>query len=122
MDGFTRVVDIAVIVGMAYLTFAMALAGWFAGLRRGEAVTLLPEQSSRRRNLWVQPGLVAVSLSVLAVLIYGAVGPCSRKGVAGACDAPALVRPCAFRASNHPGALCPADARPDVGHKYEPGG
>jgi len=70
MDAFLWIVDIVVVVGMAYLVFAMTLAGWLAGLRRGEAVTLLPEQGSRRRNLWVQTALVVVSLAVFAVLIY----------------------------------------------------
>lgn len=67
---FTWFVDIVVILGMAYLTFAMALAGWFAGLRRGEAVTLLPKQDSRSRNLSLQIGLVFISLVLCAALIY----------------------------------------------------
>ncbi len=70
MDGFTLFIDIVVILGIAYLTFAMALAGWLAGLRRGEAVTLLPEQSSRARTLWLQVGVVVASLGLCAALIY----------------------------------------------------
>jgi len=70
MDIFSWIVNIIVIVGMAYLTFAMALAGWFAGLRRGEAVTLLPEQGSRTKNLWAQAGIVVVSLVLSAAVIY----------------------------------------------------
>lgn len=64
------VVDVVFVLGMGYLTFAMALAGWLAALRRGEAVTLLPEQRSRAGNLWAQVGLVLVSLALCAVLIY----------------------------------------------------
>jgi protein-S-isoprenylcysteine O-methyltransferase Ste14 len=70
MNGIRWLVNGVVIVGMAYLTFAMTLAGWVAGLRKGQAVTLLPEQSTRTRNLSLQLGLVAVSLAVCAGLIY----------------------------------------------------
>jgi protein-S-isoprenylcysteine O-methyltransferase Ste14 len=42
LDTFNWIVNVVVIAGVAYLAFAMALAGWIAGLRRGEAVTLLP--------------------------------------------------------------------------------
>jgi hypothetical protein len=51
MDGLTWFTDIVVILGMGYLAFAMALAGWLAALRRGEAVSLLVQQGSRARNL-----------------------------------------------------------------------
>jgi protein-S-isoprenylcysteine O-methyltransferase Ste14 len=70
MDAYTWFVDVVVILGMAYLTFAMALSGWIAGLRRGEAVTLLPEQSSRTRNLLAQLGLAVISLALCAGLAY----------------------------------------------------
>jgi len=70
MDLRSRIVDIVVVAGIAYLIFAMALAGWIAGLRRGEAVTLLSEQGSRARNLALQIGVGVVSLGVCAVLVY----------------------------------------------------
>jgi protein-S-isoprenylcysteine O-methyltransferase Ste14 len=70
MDVLTRIVDIVVILGMAYLIFAMALAGWIAGLRRGEAVTLLPEQGSTARNLALQIGVGVISLGACAALVY----------------------------------------------------
>jgi protein-S-isoprenylcysteine O-methyltransferase Ste14 len=70
MGVLTWVVNILVILGMAYITFAMALAGWFAGLRRGEAVTLLPEQGSRAKNLAFQIGVAVVSLGVCVALVY----------------------------------------------------
>ena len=68
MDVLSRIVDIVVILGMAYLIFAMALAGWIAGLRRGEAVTLLTEPGSTARNLALQIGVGIVSLGVCAAL------------------------------------------------------
>jgi protein-S-isoprenylcysteine O-methyltransferase Ste14 len=70
MDDFTWLVDATVILGVAYLSFAMALAGWFAGLRRGEAVTLLPERGSGPSKFWVQIAIALFSLVLCAALIY----------------------------------------------------
>jgi hypothetical protein len=54
MKTFDMIVNWIVILGMFYLTFVMALAGWIAGLRKGEAVTLLPERSSRTPTARIQ--------------------------------------------------------------------
>jgi protein-S-isoprenylcysteine O-methyltransferase Ste14 len=70
LDTFNLIVNAVVIVGVAYLAFAMALAGWIAGLRRGEAVTLLPARGDGAGTLATQLGLVLVSLAVCAVLFY----------------------------------------------------
>ncbi len=70
MDTFTLIVNAIVIVGVAYLSFAMALAGWIAGLRRGEAVTLLPARGDGAGSMAAQLGLVFVSLIVCVVLFY----------------------------------------------------
>ena len=70
MDAFNWIVNAVVIVGVAYLAFAMALAGWIAGLRRGEAVTLLPARGDGAGTLAAQLSLVLVSLVVCAVLFY----------------------------------------------------
>ncbi len=70
MDIFNLIVNVIVAVGVAYLAFAMALAGWIAGLRKGEAVTLLPARGNGAGSLAAQLGLVLVSLVVCAVLFY----------------------------------------------------
>jgi len=70
LDTFGWIVNAVVIVGVGYLAFAMALAGWIAGLRRGEAVTLLPARGSGAGALAAQLGLVLVSLVACAVLFY----------------------------------------------------
>jgi protein-S-isoprenylcysteine O-methyltransferase Ste14 len=70
LDTFNWIVNAVVIVGVAYLAFAMALAGWIAGLRRGQAVTLLPARGGGAGSLAAQLGLVLVSLVVCAVLFY----------------------------------------------------
>lgn len=68
MDRTAWVVNAIVLLGVGYLAFVMALAGWFAGLRRGEAVTLLPDRGGRS-GWWVQLALVVVSLAVCVGLI-----------------------------------------------------
>ncbi len=63
-------VNVIVIAGMAYLSFVMALAGWVAGLRRGEAVALLPVHGNRSTVLAAQLGLVLVGLLLAAALLF----------------------------------------------------
>jgi hypothetical protein len=70
MRTFEMIVNGIVIVGMFYLAFIMALAGWLSGLRKGEAVTLLPERKNRVRPAWAQAVFVLVSLAISALLIY----------------------------------------------------
>ncbi len=64
------IIDAVVIAGLAYLSFAMALAGWFASLRRGEAVTLVPMRGGRGAVLAAQLAMVVVGLFLSAALIY----------------------------------------------------
>jgi protein-S-isoprenylcysteine O-methyltransferase Ste14 len=64
------IVNGIVIAGMLYLVVVMALGGWVAGLRRGQAVTLLPEQGNRAWPAWAQVGFVLVSLAISALLFY----------------------------------------------------
>ena len=63
-----RLVDVVVILGVAYLSFAMALAGWIAALRRGEGVTLLPARGGRKAGFWKEMGLVAACLAAFYLL------------------------------------------------------
>jgi protein-S-isoprenylcysteine O-methyltransferase Ste14 len=67
---YDMIINVVVILGIFYLTFVMALAGWIAGLRKGEAVTLLPERSSRTPMARFQLGFVLVSLVVSIFIIY----------------------------------------------------
>ena len=68
MDMADWVVNGVVLLGVGYLSFVMALAGWFAGLRRGEAVTLLPQQGGR--SGWgAQLVLVIAGLAISVVLL-----------------------------------------------------
>jgi len=67
---FSLIVNTIVIVGMIYLTFLMALAGWVASLRKGQAVTLLPERGKRRWPAWAQIAFVLLSLVIAGALFY----------------------------------------------------
>ncbi len=63
-------VNIIVIIGVAYLSFVMALAGWLAGLKRGEAVTLVKTRGDGKLGMWAQIALVIFSLILTALLFY----------------------------------------------------
>ena len=70
MKTFDIIVNGIVLLGLFYLTFVMALAGWFAGLRKGEAVTLLPERGDRSTKTWIQAIFALATLAVSILLIY----------------------------------------------------
>jgi hypothetical protein len=38
------VLNLNVILSLIYLSFGMALGGWIAAMRRGEAVTIIPKK------------------------------------------------------------------------------
>ena len=65
---FSWIVNVIVIVGVIYLTFGMALAGWVASLRKGQAVTLLPERGNRRWPPWAQLAFALLSLVLAGAL------------------------------------------------------
>lgn len=67
---FAWIVNIIVIIGVAYLSFAMALAGWIAGLKRGEAVTLVKTRDSGQHGMAAQIALVIFALIITALLFY----------------------------------------------------
>jgi protein-S-isoprenylcysteine O-methyltransferase Ste14 len=67
---FRLIVNVVVIAGVMYLTFGMALAGWVASLRKGQAVTLLPERGNRRWPAWAQLAFVLLSLVLAGALFY----------------------------------------------------
>ncbi len=67
---FTWMVNIIVILGVVYLSFAMALTGWIAGLKRGEAVTLIKTKDNSQVNFWAQIGLVVFALIITVLLLY----------------------------------------------------
>jgi len=67
---FNWIAAVIVIVSLVYLSFVLTLADWLAALRKGQAVTLLPERKGRTWPLWTQVALVLLGLVLCAVMIY----------------------------------------------------
>ena len=67
---FNWIAAVGVIVSLIYLSFVLTLANWFAALRKGEAVTLLPERKGRTWPLWTQVAIVLLGLVLCALMAY----------------------------------------------------
>ena len=59
-----------VIVSMIYISFALTVADWLVALRKGQAVSLLPERGWRKYPLWMQIALMVVGLLICIPLFY----------------------------------------------------
>ncbi len=64
------VVNVIVIVSLIYVTFALTLRDWLLALRRGQAVTLLPEGRGRTWPFWTQVGMTVLGLLLCVPLFY----------------------------------------------------
>jgi protein-S-isoprenylcysteine O-methyltransferase Ste14 len=70
MTPFDWIAAVIVIVTMVYLSFVLTLAEWFAALRKGQAVGLLPDRKGGKAPLWAQVGMVVLGLVICAVMFY----------------------------------------------------
>src|SRR5512145_2993767 len=59
-----------VIVSMIYISFALTVVDWLVALRKGQAVSLLPERGGRKYPLWMQIALMVVGLLICIPLFY----------------------------------------------------
>lgn len=59
-----------VIVSMIYVSFALTVADWLVALRKGQAVSLLPDRGGRKYPLWMQIALMVVGLLICIPLFY----------------------------------------------------
>jgi protein-S-isoprenylcysteine O-methyltransferase Ste14 len=59
-----------VIVTLIYVSFVLTLADWFAALRKGQAVTLLPERGGRKWPLWTQVLIIIIGMALCIPLFY----------------------------------------------------
>jgi protein-S-isoprenylcysteine O-methyltransferase Ste14 len=59
-----------VIISMIYISFALTVADWLIALRKGQAVSLLPERGGRKYPLWMQIALMVVGLLICIPLFY----------------------------------------------------
>lgn len=70
MNAFDWIVASIVIVTLVYVSFVLTLRDWFAALRRGEAVTLLPERGGRKWPMWTQVAMIILGLALCVPLFY----------------------------------------------------
>ena len=70
MNAFDWIVVSIVAVTLIYVSFVLTLRDWFAALRRGEAVTLLPERGGRKWPMWTQVAMIILGLIICIPLFY----------------------------------------------------
>ncbi len=70
MTLFDWIAAAIVIATLIYISFVLTLADWFAALRKGQAVTLLPERKGGRWPLWTQTAIVIIGLAICIPLFY----------------------------------------------------
>jgi protein-S-isoprenylcysteine O-methyltransferase Ste14 len=70
MKTFEIIANVIVIVSLVYVSFILTLADWLAALRKGQAVTLLPERNGRKNPFWAQVGMVILGLAICAGMFY----------------------------------------------------
>lgn len=70
MSIFNWVVASIVVISLVYISFVLTLTDWFAALRKGQAVTLLPERSGRPWPLWTQLLMILLGLGLCVPLFY----------------------------------------------------
>jgi len=70
MKTFEIIANAIVILSLVYVSFVLTLADWLAALRKGQAVSLLPERNGRKYPFWAQVSLVVLGLAVCAAMIY----------------------------------------------------
>ena len=70
MSAFDWIVAGIVIASFIYISFVLTLADWFAALRKGQAVTLLPERKGGTWPLWTQVVMIVVGLALCVPLFY----------------------------------------------------
>ena len=70
MQTFDVIADVIVILSLLYVSFVLTLADWLAALRKGRAVTLLPERNGRKYPFWAQVGLMVLGLAIFAAMAY----------------------------------------------------
>src|SRR3990172_9485498 len=70
MSVFDWIAAVIVVISMIYLSFVLTLGDWIAALRKGKAVTLLPERKGGAWPLWTQLGIVLLGLALCVPFFY----------------------------------------------------
>jgi protein-S-isoprenylcysteine O-methyltransferase Ste14 len=67
---FDWIIAAIVLLVLFYISFALTLADWLAALKKGQAVTLLPERKGGSWPLWTQVAIVLLGLALCVPLFY----------------------------------------------------
>ncbi len=70
MTAFDWLAAVIVIISLVYVSFVLTLGEWLAALRKGEAVSLLPERGGRKWPLWAQVAMIVLGLLLCIPLFY----------------------------------------------------
>ena len=70
MSTFDWLVAVIVIVSLVYVSFVLTLRDWFNALRKGQAVTLLPEHPGRKWPFWTQVFIIILGLALCVPLFH----------------------------------------------------
>ena len=70
MEPFDWIAAVIVIVSLVYVSFVLTLGEWLAALRKGQAVTLLPERQGRKWPMWAEIGMIVLGLVICAGMAY----------------------------------------------------
>ena len=70
MATFDWIAAALVIISLIYISFVLTLADWLVALRKGQAVSLLPERGGRKWPLWMQIVIMVIGLLICVPLFY----------------------------------------------------
>lgn len=70
MSAFDWILAGIVVLSLVYISFVLTLAEWFRALRKGQAVSLLPERQGRKWPLWVQALMILFGILLCVPLFY----------------------------------------------------
>jgi len=68
MTAFDWTAAIIVIASLMYISFVLTVRDWLIALRKGQAVTLLPERDGRARPFWMQVAMIVLGLAICVPL------------------------------------------------------
>jgi protein-S-isoprenylcysteine O-methyltransferase Ste14 len=70
MTTFDWIIAVIILISLIYVSFVLTLVDWLSALRKGQAVTLLPEREGRQWSMWTQVAMVVLGLALMTVMIY----------------------------------------------------
>ena len=70
MTTFDWIAAAIVILSLLYVSFVLTFADWLVALRKGQAVSLLPERKGRKWPLWAQIAMIVIGLLICIPLFY----------------------------------------------------